>query len=230
MVTPYDWQEAIGHRAQYIESRLAVGTPVVAASIDEGILLLTYRREARKLFEIYDRLAMGSIGQQSDVEAVRVAAIEFAHREGYARSEQDVTLQRAVTAISGPMKKAFADFNSAPVVAMALFAEVGVRPEEDHYAVLEYDGDYNHFRRAAVLAATNEQRERLQKLMAGFGPEDMPVEQAMLVLEGIWRDGYDPDGAADGEDLIHGLTKESALLMRRPRGTSAFRMLTEVDR
>ena len=173
---------------------------------------------------------MGSIGQQSDVEAVRVAAIEFAHREGYARSEQDVTLQRAVTAISGPMKKAFADFNAAPVVAMALFAEVGVRPEEDHYAVLEYDGDYNHFRRAAVLAATNEQRERLQKLMAGFGPEDMPVEQAMLVLEGIWRDGYDPDGAADGEDLIHGLTKESALLMRRPRGTSAFRMLTEVDR
>ncbi len=64
MNTPFDWQEAVGHRASYIESRLALGTPVLAVSIDAGIVLFTYKRQARKLFEIYDHLAMAGIGQQ----------------------------------------------------------------------------------------------------------------------------------------------------------------------
>src|SRR5512143_199130 len=110
MLTPYDWQEAIGHRAQFVEARIATGVPVVAISLDEGILAATYRRHTRKLFEIYDRLMYAAIGQQSDAESLRVAAIDFAHREGFQRSEQDVTIQRVVTAMSQPIKEAFANF------------------------------------------------------------------------------------------------------------------------
>ncbi|HRK23019.1 MAG TPA: hypothetical protein PLX06_14470, partial [Fimbriimonadaceae bacterium] len=83
MISPYDWQEGIGHRGQYVESRLAGGSPVLAVSIEEGIVLLTFRKQARKLFEIYDELAMGALGQQSDVEAMRQAAVDFAHQEGF---------------------------------------------------------------------------------------------------------------------------------------------------
>jgi hypothetical protein len=36
----------------------------------------------------------GVRGQQADVEAMRVTAIEFAHQEGYARSESDATIGR----------------------------------------------------------------------------------------------------------------------------------------
>jgi len=63
MITPYDWQEGIGHRASYVDNKLAQGSPVMAISIGEGILLLTYRRQARKIYEIYDRLAYAAIGQ-----------------------------------------------------------------------------------------------------------------------------------------------------------------------
>src|SRR3569832_1637489 len=74
--TPYDWQEGIGNRAQYIEGKLAQGLPVLALSLAEGILLFTYRRQARKIYEIYDRLIFAGVGQQSDVEALRIAAVD----------------------------------------------------------------------------------------------------------------------------------------------------------
>jgi proteasome alpha subunit len=86
MYTPYDWQEGIGHRAQYIEAKLAQGAPVIGVSLDAGILFFTFRRQGRKLFEIYDRLIFGALGQQSDVESVRLAALEFCSREGFNRS------------------------------------------------------------------------------------------------------------------------------------------------
>jgi hypothetical protein len=60
--TPYDWQEGIGNRAQYIEGKLAQGVPVLAVSLEEGILLFTFRRQARKIYEIYDRLLLRALG------------------------------------------------------------------------------------------------------------------------------------------------------------------------
>src|SRR2546423_11440604 len=123
MLTPYDWQEGIGHRAQYVENKLEQGSPVLALSIKEGILLVTYRRNARKIFEIYDRLAFAAVGQQSDIESLRVAAVDFAHQEGFNRSEQDVTIQRVVTALSGAGEKTFCEFSNSPVVVGARFAE-----------------------------------------------------------------------------------------------------------
>ncbi len=71
MQTPYDWQEAIGQRAQYVATRLKSGVPVVGLSVQEGVLAMTMRRNAPKLYEVYDRLMMGVIGQQSDVEQLR---------------------------------------------------------------------------------------------------------------------------------------------------------------
>src|SRR5580692_6290588 len=152
MITPYDWQEGIGNRAQYIEGRLATGSPVLAISLEAGILVFTYRRQARKIYEIYDRLIFAGIGQQSDVEAVRVAALEFASKEGFSRSEEDVTIQRVATAMSGPLKKAFSDFSSSPVVARSLFGEVGPTVAEDLYYVLDYDGDYTTSRNYAIVS------------------------------------------------------------------------------
>src|SRR3569832_1464768 len=126
MFTPYDWQEGIGNRAQYIEAKLAQGAPVVAVSLEDGILVFTYRRQARKIYEVYDRLIFAGIGQQSDVEALRMAAVDFA-------SEEDVTIQRVATALSAPLKIAFSDFSTSPLVARSLFAEVGPSIEDDLY-------------------------------------------------------------------------------------------------
>lgn len=222
MLTPYDWQEGMGHRASYVESKLAQGAPVLAISIEEGILFYTFRRQARKVYEIYDRLIFSAIGQQSDVEAIRTAAVDFAHQEGYNRSEQDVTLQRVVTAISGAVKKAFADFSSSPVVAKSLFAEVNATPEQDQFAVLDYDGDYVTAKKFAFIALGEEVNQRLQTKLEELAKGKLNLERARKALEAIWTD-------ARGEDSpsTEGLSVESVLLERSSARDNRFRLLED---
>lgn len=218
MLTPYDWQEGIGNRADYIESKLSQGMPVLAASIEEGILIYTRRRQVRKIYEVYDRLAFAAIGQQSDVEALRVAAIDFAHQEGFNRSEQDVTLQRVVTALSQPVKRAFADFASAPVIARGLYAEVGAKSETDTYAILNFDGDYRTRANWAFIAGDDQVRElihdRMGDLKAAGGAKKMQDQ-----LSKIWDDCV-PESVRPT-----GLIAEVVLLERSDDHVNRFRTL-----
>jgi len=219
MLTPYDWQEGIGHRAQYVDNKLARGSPVLALSIDEGILILTYRRNVRKVFEVYDRLAFAAVGQQSDIEALRVAAIDFAHQEGFNRSEQDVTVQRVVTALSGAVKKAFADFSASPFVARSLFAEVGPKLENDTYAVLDFDGDYTTRKRHAFVANTEEVAKALEEKLGAVSGEKLKLEKARKKLEEIWKSTRE-EGAED-----EGLSLEVVLIERSDEHENRFRVI-----
>jgi proteasome alpha subunit len=222
--TPYDWQEGIGHRAQYIQAKLAQGAPVIAVSLDAGILVLTYRRQARKIYEIYDRLIFAGIGQQSDVEAVRVAALEFASKEGFSRSEEDVTIQRVATAMSGPLKKAFSDFSTSPVVAKSLFGEVNLTPGEDLYYTIDYDGDYATSRNYAIISgAADSQLPDPSKLTA---LQPLSPEDAFEALKDIWLTIVDSDASEANEDKLKGLTAEAVLLERSGERENRFRLLT----
>ncbi len=222
MLTPYDWQEGIGNRAQYIEGKLAQGAPVLAISRPEGILILTYRRQSRKVYEIYDRLVYSGVGQQSDVEAIRNAALEFASKEGFARSEDDVTIQRVVSAMSAPLKRAFSDFASAPAIARSLFAEVGERPEDDKYFVLDYEGDYAESRERASVAGSLETGETLDRQLADV-PAEGDLDATIDTLAAIWSRATDPEN--DKGDATNGLTLEVALMDRRPGRENRFRLL-----
>ena len=72
MYSPYDFNQSIAHRAEYVEERLKSGMPVIALSYDKGVLLWTLKRTQRKVFEIYDQIMYSAIGNQADVEAVRL--------------------------------------------------------------------------------------------------------------------------------------------------------------
>lgn len=218
MFTPYDWQEGIGHRAQYVANKLAHGVPVAALSLDEGILVATFRRQTRKIYEIYDLLVFSAIGQQSDIEALRVAAVEFAHREGYSRSEQDVTVQRVVSGLSQPLKKAFGDFNASPFVARSLFAELGRTPDDDQYYVLDFDGDYSSRKKRCALAGSDEQTAKLGELLAQC---PLKLAQALEFLEQRWP--FEEGQSADG------LRFEAALMDRTTDREARFRHLTPLD-
>lgn len=226
MFTPYDWQEGIGNRAQYIEAKLAQGVPVLAVSLTEGVVLFTYRRQARKIYEVYDRLVFAGVGQQSDVESLRVAAVDFAHQEGYNRSEQDVTIQRVATALSAPLKKAFADFQSAPLVARSLFAEINSEPEDDLYYILDYDGDYSISRGSAVLAGSEEQAKAFEGKFDGVKPQ--AAELAVDALREIWQAGMENTDRPVAE-LLEGLTAEAVLLDRQGVRENRFRILRGGD-
>jgi proteasome alpha subunit len=219
MFTPYDWQEGIGNRASYVEAKLAHGAPVLAVSLDEGILMFTYRRQSRKIYEIYDRLIFGALGQQSDIEALRTAAVEFAHQEGYNRSEQDVTIQRVATALSIPLKRAFADFSVVPIVAKALFGEVGDQPEDDLYYSIDYDGDYATSQGRGAIAGTAEGlegvQERLSEISASGG-----VDAALEGMKAAWAEGM--HGDEETGDPTAGLETEVVLLSRTPDREDRF--------
>jgi proteasome alpha subunit len=143
--TPYDWQQTLRQKADYVEDRLREGSPVVGLSCREGVLLVTVRRaQQQKIFEIYDRLAFAGLGNQSDVETIRQLAVDFAHAEGFARSPQDVSIQRVVgVALSPAMKRSFSDPLRLPLVVRGLFAQLGDSPEHDLFYMLNYDGEFS---------------------------------------------------------------------------------------
>jgi proteasome alpha subunit len=222
--TPYDWQEGIGNRAQYIEAKLATGSPVLAVSLPEGILVYTYRRQARKVYEIYDRLVFAAVGQQSDIEALRISALEFASREGFNRSDEDVTIQRVATAMSAPLKHAFGDFSASPLVVRSMFAEVGATPADDVYYTLDYDGDYALSRLRAAIAGSLEAGAELEKLLDGFSETD--TEPAMEALKAIWVKGVDPEGLKTETEIFEALRPEAVLVERANLRENRFRQLT----
>jgi proteasome alpha subunit len=225
MFTPYDWQEGIGNRAQYIEGKLSQGAPVLATSLPEGILVFTFRRQARKIYEIYDRLLFAGIGQQSDVEAIRVAALEFASREGYSRSEEDVTIQRVATAMSAPLKRAFSDFGASPLVARCLFAEVNATPDDDVYYALDYDGDYTLSRRHSVIAGTQEVVDSALSRLKTLELSGTADEWVGAMRE-VWIGVMNPEGSHSVADVTEGLSPEAFLLERSGHRENRFRLLT----
>src|SRR6059036_1812320 len=138
---PYRWVEAIANRREYIEAQLASGSPIAAVGYRDGILFLTVGQTRQKLFEIYDRIALGAIGHPGDIERLRMAAIELASSEGFTRSASDVSLRRlAHYSLSSAMKSAFEQVYGAPYLARMLFAEIGARPEDDLFLRVDYDG------------------------------------------------------------------------------------------
>ncbi len=221
MYSPYDWNQAIQHRSEYIDQRLRDGSPVVGLSLPEGQLLFTIRRAQRKIFDIYDRLMYGAVGSQSDVETIRLAAIDVAHQEGYARSPDDVTAQRIVgLRISPVIRRAFGDQFATPVVIRAIFAELGDRREDDQFFMLNYDGDFTVSDRYAVIAGTRPAEERMAELLdRALGLVTSPPQAIRLAAE-AWGTGLQSIRHLDEEDDGTPGSELSAVLREEiPRGT-----------
>jgi proteasome alpha subunit len=177
--TPYDWTQNLQHRQDYVQDRLREGSPVAGLTYGGGALLLTLRRGQEKIFEIYDRLMFSGVGHQADLESLRLAAIDFAHREGFARSPEDVTAQRVMgVALSPLLKRSFGDFFSHPLVAKALFAELGERPEEDAFYTLDFDGEFSLLRGAAAVAGS---RKAEEEMLAHIHAEPSSLDLAKAV-------------------------------------------------
>src|SRR5438477_2959243 len=183
MFSPFDFNEADRHRRDHVEDRLKEGSPIVGISFDTGLLLLTVRQTQRKVFEIYDRMIYSAIGHQSDIEAIRVGSINFAHQEGFDRSPDDVTAQRMVGfQLSPPLKRLFGDQFNAPAVVRAVFGELGATPPEDLFFVLNYDGDFSQSHGFAAAAGTTEAEDRMVLWLMGVGPDitqDQAIERAL---------------------------------------------------
>jgi proteasome alpha subunit len=211
---PYRWVEAIATRRDYIEMQLATGSPVVALGYDEGILLLTVGQQ--KLFEIYDRIALGAIGHPGDIERLRMAAIELASTEGFTRSAADVSLRRlAYYSLSPVMKNAFEQIYGAPFLARLLFVEIGTSPADDLFLEVEYDGAINlqtgdgGKRPFAVLAATKKSAEQMTEFLSKRFQNAKDLSATLDLALDAWTVGQlKTDEAMPGDDEIRGQRSE----------------------
>ena len=152
---PYKWVEAVGNRRHYLDEQFRRGSPVVAASYADGIVLVTYARGTPKLYEIYDRLALGGMGHPADLEKLRFTLLEMAHVEGFNRSPSDVTGSRLLKNGLAPIvKQAFEEIYKAPFIVKILLAELGVKAGRDTFLTMNYDGTFEELTGCAVLAAS----------------------------------------------------------------------------
>jgi len=186
MYSPFDINEAVAHRKDFVEEGLRSGSPVVGVTYNGGLLLLTVRRTQRKVYEIYDRQMFSAIGRQSDIENVRLASIQNAHQEGFERSPDDVTLQRMVGfALSPALKRAFGDQMYVPVVIKALFAEIARTAAADVFFTLNYDGEFRQHHGAAVIAGTQAAEDRMLERIGDVTP-DLSRDEALRRALSAW--------------------------------------------
>ena len=219
---PYRWVEAVANRREYIETQLAAGSPIVALGFQDGILLVTLGRTRQKLFEIYDRIAMGAIGHPGDIERLRMAAIELASTEGFTRSAGDVSLRRlAFYSLSPVLKGAFEQIYGAPYLARMLFAEIGDAPPNDLFLRVEYDGaitsngaSFAETRQDfAVLSGTRASTELMESHLQTQHHPTASVKAALKTALEAWSIG----SMALGDDAVRELPTKEAIAAAREK-------------
>lgn len=254
MYTPFGYNEAVGQRRESVEEQLRAGSPVVGLAYDGGLLLLTVRRSQRKVYEIYDRQMFSAIGNQSDIEQVRLASINRAHQEGFERSPDDVSVHRLVGfELSPALKKAFGDqWSGVPFVIRAMFAELGRAAGGDVFMTLNYDGEFQQYDHLAVIAGTQGAEDRMLERLGEPNPawsRDEALRRALAAwilgarevlrrqIGGQDEEERDPfrdideaevDGVFLRDELKTG-TLEVGLLERRTNRESRFRLLGPAD-
>ncbi len=255
---PYRWVEAVGNRRQYLDEQLKQGSPVVALSYADGTLLLTVSRGTPKLYEIYDRIALGGIGHPADLEKLRFSLLEMAHLEGFNRSPSDVTGARMMKLGLAPIiKQAFEEIFKAPFIVKILLAELSLKPGKDTFLTIDYDGTFEETSGRAVLAATKAIEARMVGYLkqAGHTPA-LSLDAALTLAAKAWalgslaqteeaeageKDvkesdkppvGKEPDDTALLAHLRETLadkTLEGAVLERQAPGSSKYRALTREE-
>ncbi|MFT4688106.1 MAG: 20S proteasome subunit A/B [Verrucomicrobiia bacterium] len=187
---PYRWLEAISNRREYVTEQLKSGSPVFAASLADGILLLGVGSGQSKVFELHDREAMAALGHPADIEKLRQAAVDAAHVESFTRAAEDVTLRRLVSFnLSARVKQEFEQLFTAPFLTEILFAELGNSRAEDVLVALHFDGGFQFLSDGVgAVAPDGERAAEAQAWLVAHKLSEQPRKEAgMLMLRAWWR-------------------------------------------
>jgi len=248
---PFRWVEAIANRREYIEDQLAPGSPIVALSFRDGILLFTLSRERQKIFEIYDRIALGGLGHPGDLERLRLTAIELASTEGFARSADDVSLRRLANySLSPALKAAFEQIYGPPFLARLLFAELGRNGAANLFLRLDYDGSirtngggFGHgFEHFAVIAGKPHAVAQMEATLRQRKHLEAGITESLRIAAHAWAIGHlalsgessdePPTAARASEHLREQLANASVEAVVLEKGSplpASFRALAEEE-
>jgi proteasome alpha subunit len=247
---PYRWAEAIANRREYVEDQLRGGSPVVGIGYEDGALLLTLGQGQQKVFEVYDRIGMASLGHPTDIEKLREAAIDLAHTIGFNYSEADVTLQQIVHFGLGPaVKTAFDEIFRSPYIARTLLAELDGAGGGATFYTVDYDGVFQRSPGSGALADMPEADQVMHWRLEGLEPSQLSLAEALDAalltwaagrwvgkLDEIPREEADLREAAQEADLeaalkeeLQSLAIEAVVLDCTRPGKSAYRNLDDEE-
>ena len=233
---PFRWIEAIANRREYIETQLATGSPLVALGCAEGILLASAGQTQQKLFEVYDRIALGAIGHPGDIERLRMTAIELASTEGFTRSAADVSLRRlSYFSLSPLMKTAFEQIYGAPFLARLLFAELGGHAGEDLFLKLDFDGSITargggkSNERYACIAGTRAAEQKMEARLREEHQAEASLNEALRLARELLRSVATDEQSGLSQNRLEETSSkqlEAALLERGSRTAISYRVLS----
>jgi proteasome alpha subunit len=236
---PYRWLEAVANRREYVRDQLKDGSPVFAASLPEGILLLGVGGGQSKVFELFDRQALAGLGHPADIERIRQAAIDAAHLEAFTRAPEDVSLRRLIGFGLGPQLKAnFEQLFSAPFLVELLLTELGAEPGNDWLFRLHFDGGFQVQSGGVLMAASQPEAESagqkwLNENLAGKTERaevvDILLQAWWCQVSNKWLAEPMPDAAerqAGWREAVKGKVVEIGWLDRRGVRPARYQTLT----
>ena len=186
---PFQWMEAISTRHSYVQEKLKNGQPVLAVPFNEGALIMGFTQQLGKIFEVYDRIALGGLGHPADVERLRMTLLDMAHLEGFNRSDKDVTIARLLQfGIAPALKQNFEEIQRAPYLAKLLLVEIGF-DDRPLFFRLNYDGHWETFKQGAVISGQDKESDWMDKKISKTEFAAMPLDEALREVCEIWEEG-----------------------------------------
>lgn len=197
---PFRWMEAVSTRHSYVREKLSSGQPVIAVPFEGGALMLGFSPQAGKIFEVYDRIAMGGLGHPADVEKMRMTLLDMAHLEGFNRSAQDVTIARLLQfGIAPALKQNFEEVQRAPYLIKLLLLELD--PEgRSHFYRLNYDGYWETLKKGGCIAGEEKVVEWIDKKIEETPFATFTLDIALAEVCKLWETGRNQKSTEEGSD------------------------------
>lgn len=208
---PFRWMEAISTRHSYVREKLSSGQPVIAVPYLEGALMLGFSPQAGKIFEVYDRIAMGGMGHPADVEKLRMTLLDMAHLEGFNRSAQDVTVGRLLQfGIAPALKQNFEEVMRAPYLIKLLLLELDPDGQPNSYR-LNYDGYWESLKKGGCIAGDEKVMEWIDKQVEETPFSTFPLDKALAQSCRLWEEGKQQ---ASGDEEKEDENPESSISLK----------------
>ena len=183
---PYRWMEAVSTRHNYVQEKLKMGQPVMAVPYDEGLLIFGFAPQPGKIFEVYDRIALGGVGHPADVERLRMNLLDMAHLEGFNRSAQDVNSARLLQfGIAPALKQNFEEIQRAPYIIRMLLVELDKEGKPNFFR-MNCDGHWETFKNGTAIAGEEKVMDWLQKEIQKQPFATYSLDQALQQACKLW--------------------------------------------
>ena len=233
---PYRWMEAVSTRHNYVQEKLKMGQPVISVPYNEGLLIFGFAPQPGKIYEVYDRIALGGLGHPADVERLRMNLLDMAHLEGFNRSAKDVTSARLLQfGIAPALKQNFEEIQRAPYIIRMLLVELNEQGRPNFFR-MNYDGHWETFKNGTAIAGDEKVMDWLQREIQKKPFATYSLNQAMQEGIKLWNDSrkVSPNNEDQENDLPKTLQEafdlwylEGAVLSEKSLSKAIYRPLSE---